>query len=55
MGSVEVLWDGDGIPLSGKDMGSVEVLWDGDWVTPLCGQTDISKYKHELLSYYVRG
>ena len=29
MGSVEVLWDGDGVP-RGKDMGPVEVLWDGD-------------------------
>ena len=47
MGSVEVLWDGDGVP-PGKDMGQwgrrwgtprknmgpVEVLWEGDRVTP---------------------
>ena len=43
MGSVEVLWDGDEVPLR-KDMGSEEVLWDGDGVTPHphpgCEQTD---------------
>ena len=34
MGPVEVLWYGDRVPTSRKDLGPVEVLWDGDWVTP---------------------
>ena len=34
MGPVEVLWYGDGVPSSRKDLGPVEVLLDGDGVTP---------------------
>ena len=33
MGTVEVLWDGEGVPPR-KDMGPVEILWDGDGVPP---------------------
>ena len=41
MGPVEVLWDGDGVPLpSRKNMGPVEVLWDGDGYPPGSKQTD---------------
>ena len=40
LGSVEVLCDEDGYPLSEKDMEPVDVLWDGDGVPAHTPWTD---------------